>query len=164
LISIKNPLFNVGTGDVHKVREMGRKETHNFMGVPIFPYIYHQDIKGKPREMDLPLMRGNITTILSSQKPVIYCRYPRSPVDDFSPQSTHSCDDLDSRFKAAIMHLGSKSQTARYGTSRLSARSVTDGMPTEILITSIADISLTIRPKSVKRFLSPLSGMRMIAS
>ncbi|MGB2689561.1 MAG: hypothetical protein WBC36_11310 [Desulfobacterales bacterium] len=62
------------------------------------------------------------------------------------------------------MHLGSKNQTARYGTSQLSARSVTDGMPTEILITSIAGISLTIRPKSVKRFLSPLSGMRMIAS
>ena len=114
--------------------------------------------------MDLPLLKNDITGSEPNSKLKINSRYPRSPVDDFSPQSTHSCDDLDSRFKAAIMHLGSKSQTARYGTSQLSARSATDGIPTEILITSIAGISLTIRPKSVKRFLSPLSGMRMIAS
>jgi len=36
LISIKNSPFNVETGGVHKVRETGRKETHNFMGVPMF--------------------------------------------------------------------------------------------------------------------------------
>jgi len=35
-ISIKNSLFNVETGNVHKVREMGRKEKHKIMGAPIF--------------------------------------------------------------------------------------------------------------------------------
>jgi len=29
---------------------------------------------GKPSKMDLPLLRYDITTILLSQKPVIYCR------------------------------------------------------------------------------------------
>jgi len=45
LISIKNSLFNVETGDVHKVREMGKKETHNFMGVPMF-----QDVQAPCRD------------------------------------------------------------------------------------------------------------------
>ena len=45
------------------------------------------------------------------------------------------------------MHLGSKSQTARYGTSQLSVRSVTDGKSTEILITSIAATEFRVKSK-----------------
>jgi hypothetical protein len=38
-------------------------------------YIYHKNEKGKPCEMDLPLMKNDITNNLRSQKPVIYSRY-----------------------------------------------------------------------------------------
>jgi hypothetical protein len=34
-------------------------------------YIYHTIEKGKPCEMDLPLLKNDITTILRYQKPVI---------------------------------------------------------------------------------------------
>jgi len=38
-------------------------------------YIYHKNEKGKPCEMDLPLLKNDITKILRPQKPVIYSRY-----------------------------------------------------------------------------------------
>jgi hypothetical protein len=34
--------------------------------------------KGKPCEMDLPLLKNDITNILGPQKPVIYSRNPQS--------------------------------------------------------------------------------------
>jgi hypothetical protein len=39
LISIKNSLFNVETEGIHKVREMGRKEKHKIMSIPIFHWL-----------------------------------------------------------------------------------------------------------------------------
>jgi hypothetical protein len=41
--------------------------------------------KGKPCQMDLPLLRNDITRILRPQKPVIYSRYQRFGVDDSKP-------------------------------------------------------------------------------
>ena len=38
-------------------------------------YIYHKNEKGKPRKKDSPLLKNDITTIVRSQKPVIYIRY-----------------------------------------------------------------------------------------
>ena len=41
-------------------------------------YIYHTNEKGKPCEMDLPLLKDDITNILGHQKRVIYSRYMQS--------------------------------------------------------------------------------------
>ena len=38
-------------------------------------YIYHQNKKGKPCEMDLPSLKYDITNNLEPQKLVIYSRY-----------------------------------------------------------------------------------------
>jgi len=35
-------------------------------------YIYHKNERGKPSEMDLPLLKNGITNNLEPQKPVIY--------------------------------------------------------------------------------------------
>ena len=37
-------------------------------------YIYHKNERGKPCEMDLPLLKNDITNNLEPQKPVIYSR------------------------------------------------------------------------------------------
>jgi hypothetical protein len=37
-------------------------------------YIYHKNKKGKPCEMDLPLLKNDITNNVEPQKPVIYSR------------------------------------------------------------------------------------------
>jgi len=49
-------------------------------------YIYHKNDKGKPCEMDLPLLKNDITNILGPQKPVIYSRNHRFRIDDFEPR------------------------------------------------------------------------------
>jgi len=48
-------------------------------------YIYHKNEKGKPSEMDLPLLKNDITNILRPQKPAIYSR-------------THNCYFLGRRY------------------------------------------------------------------
>jgi len=40
-------------------------------------YIYHKNEKGKPCEMDLSLLKNDITNNLGPQKPVIYSRNHR---------------------------------------------------------------------------------------
>jgi len=49
--------------------------TYNYHSpkLPCHDYIYHQKEKGKPCELDSPLLKYVITTILSLQKPVLYC-------------------------------------------------------------------------------------------
>ena len=50
-------------------------------------YIYHKNEKSKTCQTDLLLLKNDITTIVRSQKPVIYSRYTRFLVDDFVSES-----------------------------------------------------------------------------
>jgi len=43
-------------------------------------YIYHKNEKGKTCQMDLPLLKNDITNNLESQKPVIYSRYMQTAI------------------------------------------------------------------------------------
>jgi hypothetical protein len=54
----------------------------------IYPISYKIAKKGKPDEMDLPLLKNDITNNLRSQKPVVYSRYQRFGVDDFMSKSS----------------------------------------------------------------------------
>ena len=49
--------------------------------------LYHKNEMGKPSEMDLPLLKNDITTIEKYQKPAIHSRYQRFGVDDFKLKS-----------------------------------------------------------------------------
>ena len=45
--------------------------------------------KGKPCEMDLPLLQNDITNNLGPQKPVIYSRYMKSGLSAYTLEVSH---------------------------------------------------------------------------
>ena len=47
--------------------------TEDLQHLKYYEEVFMSNEKGKPRKMDLPLLKNDITIILRSQKPVIYC-------------------------------------------------------------------------------------------